>query len=132
MIDTEELRAYAEVVLEQRRLERELRRVKDARDAMKQPIMDAFSAAGVQRMTIDDKTIYLRRQIWAGADEGDYVSACAALRAAGLEEYVHERFNTNSVSALFREWDREDKAPPIELADGIKIEERYDLLVRSE
>jgi hypothetical protein len=79
----------------------------------------------LKRLSVDGRTVYLRRQLWAGAP--DKAAAHEALIAAGLGEYATKGFNTNSVSALYREWERDGIAPPPELAGVITTGERFSI-----
>lgn len=87
-----------------RTLDAELKRVKDELKPLEEAMLDEFAERGESsaRHAATGKLVYIRRQIWARAAE-DKAAACAALRAAGLDEFVAESFNTQSLSAYFRE-----------------------------
>lgn len=86
-------------------LERDLRLVKDELAPLEQQLLDEFAQEGVagKRHAATGKLVSISRKVWARAAGGDKPAACAALKAAGLDEFVAESFNTNSVSAYFRE-----------------------------
>ena len=86
-------------------LERQLRLVKDELAPLEQALLEEFAAEGVsgKRHAGTGKLVSISRRVWARAAGGDKPAACAALKAAGLDEFVAESFNTNSVSAYFRE-----------------------------
>ena len=90
-------------------LERQLRLVKDELAPLEQALLEEFAAEGVsgKRHAGTGKLVSITRKVWARATGGDKPAACEALRAAGLDEHVGESFNTNSLSALFRERLRE-------------------------
>jgi hypothetical protein len=89
-------------------------------------LLDAFAEnPGLKRLNIDGRTVYLRRQLFAGAKDKD--AAYEALIAAGLGDYATRGFNTNSVSALYREWERDGTPPPPELAGVIHTGERFSI-----
>jgi hypothetical protein len=97
------------------------------RQAQVEPmVLDHFAATGTQRTTVDGITIYLHRQLWAGAVQ-DKEACYDALVRAGLAEYATKTFNTNAVSALFREWERDGVSPPPELDGVIRVSERYSI-----
>ena len=125
-------------------LERQLRLVKDELAPLEQALLEEFAAEGVsgKRHAGTGKLVSISRRIWARAIEGDKPSACEALREAGLDEFVAESFNTNSLSAYFRELLREeneagdpvtdlDELLPEELLGHIELTEDLTLSVRS-
>lgn len=101
--------------------------IKKRRGELEAFLLEAFATTGQQNMRIDGRTVYLHRSLWAGAD--DKQAAHDALIKAGLTEYATRGFNTNSVSALYREWERDGTAPPPELEGVIKTGERYSVRV---
>lgn len=80
--------------------------------------LERMLASGTQSVKTHGVTLCVHRQMWAGAKDGDKVRACKALEKAGLGEFVAPSFNTNSLSAFYRE-----------LAKDNEWEEPADLLV---
>lgn len=117
-------RRRSELTAEEDSVKRELARVNEK-------LLEQFAQAGPQSVRIDGYTVYLHRDLRArvpqGGTKGD---ACDALRAAGLHDYVEEAFNHNSVSALFREWDRAGEPPPEELAGRLEAIELFSVRAR--
>lgn len=100
----------------------------DARLADLEPtVLDWFQRNGVDRVRVDDRTLSLRRELWAGRAEGvDTAAACAALVAAGLPEFAEPRVNTQSLSALLREREKSgEPAVPPELEGVIVANEVF-------
>lgn len=90
-------------------LERQLRLVKDELAPLEQALLEEFAAEGVsgKRHAGTGKLVSISRKVWARATGGDKDAAADALEAAGLGDYVQRGFNTNSLSAYFREQLRE-------------------------
>lgn len=82
----------------------ELDRVKKALAPLHEEMLDEFAERGDSsaRHAASGKLVYINPKIWARAAT-DKPSACVALRAAGLGDFVEEGFNTNSLSSYFRE-----------------------------
>lgn len=74
----------------------------------KEPVLrEQFAMAGVQRTTLDGRTVYMHRSTYAGlAPDIDKAQAIEALKKAGYTQYVSEGYNSNSLSALLREFDK--------------------------
>lgn len=89
-------------------------------------LLEAFAnEPALGGLKVDGYTIYTRRTLWAGAD--DKAAAYEALVAAGFDDYAQRTFNTQSVSALFREWDKSGEEPPAELAAAFKVGEKFQI-----
>lgn len=116
-------------------LEAELKLIKKKISALESKLLDDFDNDGVHSMKIENTagrnvTVYINRQLWASPEDG-YEKACSALRAAGLDEYVHERFNVNSLSSYVRELDEEEAPLPEEFEGAISVTEKYSLRTRN-
>ena len=129
-MNMEQVRRLAELEDEKSDLERRLKRVKSEIADVEPVVRDEMAQEGVQSINVGDRTVYLHRQLWARPRDGDYASAVEALREVGLDEYVEEKFNVHSLSAVVREWDRNDEEVPEELAKSLEITE--DIKVRSQ
>jgi hypothetical protein len=102
--------------------------------------LDKMVEEGVQRIRIDDLTLYLFRQIWARAARRDdestdeaRVRVCVALRKAGMGDFLTETFNVQTLSAHFREqarqteWDDLTDLLGDDLRDAIALTEDYSI-----
>lgn len=97
------------------------KKIKDAAEAY---LLEAFAnEPALGGLKVDGYTIYSRRQLYANAK--DKPAAYEALIAAGLEEFAQTTFNATSVSALFREWDKNGEQPPAALAGVFEVGEVY-------
>jgi hypothetical protein len=91
--------------------------LKARKAAIDEYLMEAFAnEPPLNGLKVDGYTIYLRKQLWAKCE--DKAKGYDALIAAGLGDFAQKSFNSQSVSALFREWDANGEAPPAEL-DGV-------------
>lgn len=126
-----------------RKLEADLRVVKDEITPLTEQLLEQFAEEGVsgKRHAATGRLVSITRKVWARAAGGDKTAASAALKKAGLGDYVEESFNTNSLSAYFREQvkARESEGQPVtdltELLDpalrgAIELTEDHTLSVR--
>lgn len=130
-MDVDRLRKYVMHRRRQRELEAELAEVKDEANALEQYLLEDFAEAGIDRMTIEGQTIYLHRQLWAQVPAGvEKAEVIEAMKDAGVDHFVREDFNTQTVSAWLRELEREGEEVPTELEGLLESSERYSLRVR--
>lgn len=128
---TDMLREFAQLAREKGELKDRLSEVEKALDAMQMPLQEHFLSAGMQNARIDGMTLYVRRQTWARLAEGiDMPQACVALKAAGLDEFVREAFNMQTLSSYVRELQRDDKELPKSLADFISVTDDVSIQAR--
>ena len=111
-------------------LEGELDSVK-ARMAQIEPVLlDYFANHDMQSLKISGVQVYVQRQIFATAADGDKARAVRALRTAGLKELVSTGFNSNSISAVFREWERDGIEPHPAMRRAFNIVEKFSIRAR--
>lgn len=89
-------------------------------------LLDAFAnEPDLGQLRVGGYTIYPRKQGWASA--ADKVAAYEALVAAGLDDFALKTFNVQSVSGLYREWERNGEKPPAELEGIIEFKDTYEV-----
>lgn len=108
-------------------------------------LLDEFSQEGIQRTTIDGRTVCIRREVRASAggedvqpgEPGDMPGLIAALREAGLDDMVGETVSASTLGAWVREFDPDSNLVPSEIIAklpepvriAIRVTETYDLRV---
>ena len=129
-MNTDELKRF--VALEERRraLEAEVDTIKAEASELEGRLLPQFEQSGLERVSIDGRTVYVERKLWAKPKDGDKPAVCKALKRARLGDYVEETFNTNSLSAYVRELDREGRAMPPSLAGVLDVSEIFKLRTR--
>lgn len=111
-------------------LETALAELKRSRGRTEEHLRTEFTQVGVSSLkSTDGRVVYLARMVWARAKNGDKLAVTAALRSVGAADLVTETFNTNSLSAYVREFDKNDEEIPAELLEVIDIAETYQLKV---
>lgn len=128
-----------------RDLERDLRMVKEQLKPIEADLLEEFADRGVsgERHAASGKLVSITRKIWARAKGGNKAAAAAAMAAdPELSGFVEPGWNTNSVSAYFRELAATAAADgnpvtdlmslvPVELRDVLELTEDHVLSVRS-
>ena len=106
--DIRTLKKYVDLENHRSKIEDELKSVKAQLADLEAGVLLYFERQGLDRATLDGRTLYLRRDLYAGREEGvDAERAIEALEAAGFGDYVKRGIVTVSLSALFREREKD-------------------------
>jgi len=96
----------AEIDDELQELKDQKKALSEERDKLEKQLKEDFSELGINNINIAGRTVYMHSQYWAFY-KGDKQNAVEALKNNGLDQYVSETYNTQSLSAYFREKIRE-------------------------
>ena len=124
---------FAELMDRKAELDTELDGIKKEMEGLKPGILELMQETGVSKMRLDkwERTVFLHRQLWAGAKDGDKEGAMQALRDSGLSELIYETFSTQSLSRHVRDMAQEQDVDipslPPEMEKGIKVIEKFDI-----
>ena len=130
-MNTDELKRFVALEERRRQLEAEIDTIKAEVAELEQRLLPQFEQGGLQRVSIDGRTVYVERRIWAKARDGNKSAVCRALKRCHLGDYVEETFNTNSLSAYVRELERDGRPMPPSLAKVLEVSEVFRLRTRS-
>lgn len=123
-------RELVDVSLQLKALDVSVERLKVKRRLLEAYLIDCFTnEPQLNRMTVNGYTVSLRKTLWAKCDDKE--KGYDALIAAGLGDYATRGFNSQSVSALFREWEENEEPPPAELDGVITTTDTYNIGVTS-
>lgn len=137
-LNTGPFQEYADLELEKRRLDRRLKKVKGRMKQLEPRLKQQLDETGMRNVPLTGKgTIHLNRGGWArvvksnpdadSPSDADKARAIAALKAAGLGDLISEGFNTQTLSGVFREWDKQQQDPPPELEGAIAFEREFNV-----
>jgi len=102
-LDFSKIREFAELTERSKELDDEQKSIKARLDELEPVILNQMADEGLQNVRINNRTYYIRRDLYTGPAEGfDKPSVTLALKEAGLGEYVSETYNSNSLSAYVR------------------------------
>lgn len=100
-------------------LESELDEVKAERARLQEQLIDQMAEKGLQSLNADGRTVYIRREIWASAQDVSELSEFPATAA-----FVKPSVNGQTLSAYVRELPRDDEDNPIvpeEIKDAVRV-----------
>jgi len=127
-LDTDKVALYTRLRAQIKAAEADVEEWKIEAAALETELLEAFAEAGVPRLTIDGRTVYVHRQLWAKREEGvDMAQACKALVSAGFDQFVSESYNSNTLSAWMREMEKSDTPLPPELDGVLTSTEKFSL-----
>lgn len=126
-LDMTKVRDFVALEKERRELESRLKVVTTKLSDLQEELLEGFTQTGLTQAKMDGLRVYVHRQLWASAKDGDYEKACAVLKEVGLSEFVGERFNTNTLSSWVRERVKSEMPLPEEFAGVIEVVEKFSL-----
>ena len=129
-MDNELLHKFVDLETKRRELDREHKRVKEQCAETEARLLKEFEAAGMESAKVDGMTVYLHRQLWASPGEAGRDAVVVALKETGMDQYVSENYNANSLSAFVREMENTEQALPEQLANVLKVVEKFSLRTR--
>lgn len=141
-MNMERLNEWLETGIKIRELDAELKAAKEKLQSLEPDVMADLEEEGIDSVKVNGFTIYAQRNLWAGVADGvDRQVACDALKDAGLNDFVAENFNAQTLSSYFRELEKSAKAEgriimdqsqllPETLKGKIKLTEKFGLRFR--
>jgi hypothetical protein len=127
-LDIAKIRRYRELREAEAAADAEKGAIKEEADALETELVEAFSEAGLQNLSVDGKTVYLHRSTYALKQPGVTADDIkTALIESGNADLVTETVNAQTLNAFVRELlDSDDaKGLPPELASLLSLGERY-------
>ncbi len=105
-MNMQQLKLFVSLENQKRELDARLKELKQELDGLEEVLVPQFIEDGVQRMTVDGRTVAITQDVYASPAicREDVVEA---LKQAELGQYVGENYNSNSLTAFVREIKRE-------------------------
>lgn len=134
------VKEWAELAAEKKRLEDQLKAIKPRMQELEEVVLGDFAERSVKSIHIKGiGKVGTRRELWAKpkraggeATDEEKLAAAQALKDAGLGDYVVPKYDTRTISRLYREWEEEGVDPPKELEDYWEAEKGYKLTLRKD
>ncbi len=130
-MDTNLLQSFVEAWKTKQDVEARLDKLKARLAELEERLLDQFTEAGVQRITVGADTVYLQRMLWTNPKDGNREGAILALQTAGLGDLVQTKvdYNTNTFNAWVREQDKAGQPLPDPIQGAFSVAEVYHLRV---
>lgn len=98
---------------------------------IEQELLKEFERDGMASMSIDGRTVYLRRDLRANAKAGQREAVCRALKANGVGDLVSEGFHAGQLSAWVRELEKLEEPLPEQLDELLNVNEMFSVRIRN-
>ncbi len=130
---TDLLKRIVRLRKEREAAEAKLAKIKTQIDEQEPAVLNWMQEAGISSVKQDGITVHIRREVWASVADGNTDFLRDALDAAGIDPdtIIRERANTQTLSALVREFDRDGRPMPNSLAAAVKVSEVFKLGYRA-
>lgn len=125
---TPSTRDYVRMTREKRELDAASRKLGEALAEMERQMLDAWVEDGRQSETVDGYTAYLSSRQWARPRDGDRSRVVSVLGALGMGDMV--TYNTQSLSAWFKERESSGEEVPGTLAEVVDLSTEHSINVR--
>lgn len=102
-MNIEQLKRFVALTEEKKALDEKKKQIDAELDEVEVSIVKDFEAEGVQKMSIDGRTVYLAEDLYCSPLEGDREAVIKALRSAGMRSMVKPNYNTQTLTAYVRE-----------------------------
>lgn len=102
--------------------------MKESQDEIRDEVLDYFGRQGIQKVSLEDRTLYLRREVWAAKaeDTTDPAEIVKKLHELGMAELAPHKIAWQSLSAWVRERETAGEAPiPPELSGLLRMSELF-------
>jgi len=130
-MDMDRVREYVRLRRRQAEADAQAAAVKQQADELEQRLLEEFAQDGVQNMNVEGTTVYVHRSLNASVDPAyEREQVIERLRDAGLDHFVRDSYNSQTLSAWFRDLDREGEPLPPSLEGVIVPFERFSLRTR--
>lgn len=113
--------------------EARLAKVKAQIDEQEPAVLEWFQSNGIGSVKVDGITVHIRRELWASVGDQGVDFLRDALDAAGIDPttVIAERANTQTLSAVIREFERSERPVPNSLSAAVKVTEKFRLGFRA-
>jgi len=126
MIGKINLHDFVDATRSKRELEAQIKILDEQIAQAEKKLLAEMTDAGVQRVTVDDVTVYIHRQLWASKNPNvTDEEAAEAIKLVGLDDMIKPKFNANTMSSYIRELDGQGRPIPDPLLSVLSITEKF-------
>ena len=128
-MDDLNFKQFIELNREKKILKQQLAKIEEEITVLEEILLEQFQNLGMSKITIEKNTVYLKKRLFVSPKNGDRTAVIEALKDSGLENFIQENFNTNTLSAYVKEQAECGFELPKLLSDSLQIFEKFSLNV---
>ncbi|NLW75522.1 MAG: hypothetical protein GXY18_03730 [Methanomicrobiales archaeon] len=108
-------------------LDAQTKKLKAEFDAIETEVIGYLEQEGLDRVTLDGRTVSVRRQLWASVKKDPF--ALDILRDNGLGDFIEEKVNSQRISSYVREFEKNGQEIPNWCNDALNISEKFNVSI---
>lgn len=113
-MDVGKLREYIDLTLRKRKLEDEIREIKDQLEPLEKAVTDIFIEEGMQKITLGDYTVHIIKNVYPKLPQGRDAAVAVLKNSPEFGSLVSENFNNQTLAKTIREILAENEELPAE------------------
>ncbi len=121
-MNTERIKRFVELENEKAALQTKLKAIADEQEKLSNAILEDFVTDEIDSIKLNGRTVFIKETIFAKISSKE--EAIKALREAGLDDFITEGYNTNTISAYVREKEKQGEPLPEAFSNAIQVGRR--------
>lgn len=124
----EKIKQLIEIKKQLDELDAQTKKLKAEFDALEPEVITYLEQEGLDRVTLDGRTVSIRRQLWASVNK-ENPFALDILRDNGLGDFIEEKVNSQRISSYVREFEKNGQEIPEWCSEALNISEKFNVSI---
>lgn len=124
----EKVKRIIEIKKQLDELDAQTKKLKAEFDALEPEVITYLEQEGLDRVTLDGRTVSIRRQLWASVNK-ENPFALDILRDNGLEDFIEEKVNSQRISSYVREFEKNGQEIPEWCKEALNLTEKFNVSI---
>lgn len=124
----EKVKRIIEIKKQLDELDAQTKKLKAEFDALEPEVITYLEQEGLDRVTLDGRTVSIRRQLWASVNK-ENPFALDILRDNGLEGFIEEKVNSQRISGYIREFEKNGQEIPEWCKEALNLTEKFNVSI---
>lgn len=123
----EKIKQLIEIKKQLDELDAQTKKLKAEFEALGPEVIQYLEQEGLDRVTMDGRTVFVRRQLWASVKKDPF--ALDILRDNGLGDFIEEKVNSQRISSYVREFEKNGQEIPEWCSEALNISEKFNVSI---
>lgn len=124
----EKIKQLIEIKKQLDELDAQTKKLKAEFEALEPEVITYLEQEGLDRVTLDGRTVSIRRQLWASVNK-ENPFALDILRDNGLGDFIEEKVNSQRISSYVREFEKNGQEIPEWCSEALNISEKFNVSI---